>query len=237
MQQPHRTYMRTYNTTTTIQVFFDFEFKDLFKSFFKTAKWDAVNRCWVVALNKANENKLEKFAAELAVAEAASKEAQEQEATEQEIAKMQAEIAAHIANIKKSQEEKASQAELAVKLAAIKAELEAAAKQAADAAAEEKAAREENVDTLNTVLAAYSLEGKSIAEVQKAAMVAFKKRDTGAFEPMRKFLKEVCEQVEDKTGIKFLAIYEMGRANINRPDRDMKYFSMDIYAAANVEVK
>lgn len=227
--------MQTRNTTTTIQVFINFEHKDLFKSFFKTAKWDSVNRCWVVALNKANENKLAKFATEIEAAETASKEAEEQEATEKEIAQMQAEIAQHVAKTKELIASRAAQAELTAKLAAIKNELETAKKEMAEVAAAAEAEKQANVATLNAVLNTYSFEGNSVAQMQKLMRVAFQKRDVSTFEPMRKFLKEAYDEIKEKTGIKFLAIFEMGRANINRPDRDMKYFSMDIFGAANVE--
>ena len=228
--------MQIAKTETTLKISIAFELKDIFKSFFKTAKWNAAYKVWEVANTTANMNKLDKFAAASVEAETALKTLENQEATQAEIDNLVAQAAELAAKTQALVAANGAQNELAKRLEAAKAVLATATAEAATAADAAQAAARDNVETLDAVLAPFTLGGQSVKAVIKQTFAAYTKRDRDMLDKNQAFLREVYETVKTKSGVEFTVILEVARANINRVDRDKKWFYADVYAPEFVTV-
>lgn len=228
--------MQVIKTETILSISIAFELNDLFKTFFKTAKWNAGLKRWQVANTTANLNKLDKFAAASVEAESALKSLDDQDATQAEIDSLVAQANALAAKTQALLAANGAQAELAKRLEAAKAALAAATAEATAAAEAAQATAQDNVATLDAVLAPYTLGGQSVKAVIKQTFAAYNKRDRDTLDKNQAFLREVYETIKTKSGVEFTVILEVARANINRVDRDRKWFYEDVYAPEFVTV-
>lgn len=189
----------------SLYVSFPFELKDAFKEMFKTAKWNADRRKWVIGNTKANLNKIELFKQKTEQAVAALQSLEDQEATDEELAKLEAkaaEIEAQTLLAIKSKEESASKLErinqLKAKIDAANPELNKARQEAEEAdAAVKKVIRglvnKHNID---------STVGKLIYN-RKQFTVSERRKEFGTLQIE---LLEIRDKILAESGIKLKAL-------------------------------
>ncbi len=211
--------MITINKTESgFNVFFPFELKDSFKSTFKTAKWDAGQRCWKIGIRSGK--KLEKWIELVSQVVNDMIESDAEEMTAREIEAVQAEI--------KEIQEKIHEERQARKKYASCEKL----KEAKDKI---EIAKQEYKEELNAAMSERSNAEKMLGEVcdlceiRKAHidMKSVYKKTSGLYKRQnRERFNNACEVMSDqndklkKIGFYSVGLRELSFMNFNRPDRD-----------------
>ncbi|WP_235199957.1 hypothetical protein [Pseudomonas monteilii] len=192
----------------SLYVSFPFELKDAFKEMFKTAKWNADRRKWVIGNTKANLNKIDLFKQKTEQAIAALQSLEDQEATDEELAKLEAKVAeieAQTLLAIKSKEESVSKLErinqLKAKIDAANPELNKARQEAEEADAAVKQiiqglVRKHDID---------SIIGKLIYN-RKQFTVSERRKEFGGLQVE---LLEIRDKILTQTGIRLSTLQKL----------------------------
>lgn len=196
---------------------FPFEAKDAFKAVFKTAKWSAADRAWVVADTTANKNKFNAFVESISALLDELQAAQSAEATAEQLAAAEAEVTKAIAAAKArtaaAQETIARLAPVVeakrAELAALSAQKEAALAEEADAAAAIEEILEQHdvaeaLAALRTFTRSYTKQTRAAAEAAQETLIA------------------AYREVKKTTELKISTLFELANISLNRADKISK---------------
>lgn len=229
-----------YTTTTeTISIKIDFNIKNLFKSNFKTAKWDNYNKIWTLNNSTRTINKLTKWleevsevAKELEIAEAT---AQEIEFSEKELVELKREINKMKEDIVSLQNSKEELAEVNNDIENSKVKIEALKVELAEAQAEkdnEAKSVEEFVDSLIDTSKLENISDTISSYASKAFLRATEKDD------LREELRYTHEAVKilEKAGYVSRNVSRLSNTTLSRLDRDnFEFSSEDFYDIEKIE--
>lgn len=228
--------MNIRETTDLLKVTIAFELKDIFKSTFKTAKWDSYSKTWDVKNTTANKNKLAQFEKTLAETnvEEKIKAAEEALLTENQVTELKAQFERVGARIRDLEDIKASQLELQATIQKLTSKIEEKKDIVAQEQAQIAAVKAENERQLNAVLGNYKYQGMNVQETveyagkQFAYYLRYKGNYLDNFYAAQKFLGETYDDIAEKFGIEFTVLDQCWNANKNRHDRDGHWFSENV---------
>lgn len=229
--------MKINQTTTNLQVTIAFQLKDLFKSSFKTAKWNAYNKTWDIANNQANKNKLAKFqeALDTTQVEDPIKLNEEVEMLHDEFLKLKVDLLSIKSQISEIEELRAKHEKLKNDILEVCVIIDAKKIEVGllnDSATQEK---KNNENKLNEILSLYNLDGMTVqsaidqgAKYFNYMKASYKGNNLDKFQEIQDFLTTTYNDIVEKFGIEFNVMHECGRANKNRHDRDYCWFTEEV---------
>lgn len=197
-----------------------FAHKDLFKSYFTTAKWDSANKCWTVLNRPSNIAKLDTFIENAKAFLVKAAEVEEIEEAELDLDKLTRDLADMSAKLDKTINTKKA-------LVEIKAGFDAMSVKHAEVKAElivEQVARNSLADGIKAkvddLIAPYDVHAKINRLLRLRGMGVGSKISTEANQIQVELLK-IYEEIAERSGVKIHALRLLYNVNWNRKDRDI----------------